>query len=244
MQEFKEYSKISIHNHFGDKLSEKTKDDSYDKEIKFNYIAAFDKIKKAAVENFNLLAFTNSNVILVPQYLALKKYASLLNINLVPGIEINIINEAKDRILHLVIIFDPKTNLFRISEKINKYINDNKAIYINICQLVDIILEEKVILIPHGIKQTKYDRSSADNPEQFKEIISMRNAIPIIIEDNKVYHRETLILRLKEKLNKDELAWIQKGSSVSCADRQEFDKIEEPTYIWVIIHLKIYIFQF
>ena len=232
MQEFKEYSKISVHNHFGDKSSEKTKNDPYNKVIKFNYVEAINKINEAYKENFNLLAFTNANVLLVPQYFALKKYASILHINLVPGIEVNVINEAKEKMLHLIILFDLKSNLFKISEKLEKYQQENQEIYIDITQLVDMILGEKVILIPHGIKQTGEERSSADNPEQFKEIISMRDAIPIIIEDNKVYHRETLILRLKDVLNKKDLAWMKKTRSVSCADRKSFDNIEAPTYIW------------
>lgn len=232
MQEYKEYSKISIHNHFGDEFSERRKDDMYNKSIKFNYISAMNKIKKASKENFNLLAFTNANILLVAQYIGLKKYAELLNITLLPGIELNILNENKDKILHLVVIFDPNTNLFKISDKLNKFIDSNKEVSININQLVDLILQEKVILVPHGIKQTKNKRSSADNPEQFKEILAMRNAIPIIIEDNKVFHKDTLLLKLKNELNKEEFAWLEKSTNVSCADRQSFEEIEDPTYIW------------
>lgn len=232
MQEFKEYNKISIHNHFGDEFSERRKNDTYNKKIKFNYISAMDKIKKASEENFNLLAFTNANVLLVAQYIGLKKYAKLFNITLLPGVELNILNNSKDKILHLVVIFNPETNLCKISDKLDKFINSNKEVAINIEQLVDLIFKEKVILVPHGIKQTKNKRSAADNPEQFKEILAMRNAIPIIIEDNRVYHHDTLMLRLKDELNRDELAWVEKSANVSCTDRQSFEKIEDPTYIW------------
>lgn len=232
MQEFKEYNKISIHNHFGDEFSERRKNDTYNKKIKFNYISAMDKIKKASEENFNLLAFTNANVLLVAQYIGLKKYAKLFNITLLPGVELNILNNSKDKILHLVVIFYPETNLCKISDKLDKFINSNKEVAINIEQLVDLIFKEKVILVPHGIKQTKNKRSAADNPEQFKEILAMRNAIPIIIEDNRVYHHDTLMLRLKDELHRDELAWVEKRANVSCADRQSFEKIEDPTYIW------------
>lgn len=232
MYEFKEYSKISAHNHFGDKESEKTIDDPFNKDIKFNYNLAFAKIKDAYNEKFNLLAFTNANVLLVPQYLALKKYAQVLNINLIPGSEINLFNSETNKILHLIVLFNPSSNLINISKKIEDSIRTNKQNYINIEQLVEIIICEKVILIPHGIKQTRYERGAADNPEQFKEIIAMRDAIPIIIEDNRVYHKETLKARLKDELNKDEYAWLEKTQSVSCADRESFSNIFDPTYIW------------
>lgn len=232
MYEFKEYSKISVHNHFGDKESEKTIDDSYNKNIIFNYDDALRKIKEASKENFNLLAFTNANVLLVTPYIALKQYAKELKINLVPGVEVNIFNNETSKILHLVILFSPKTNLFLVSKKLEEFIQDNQLNYITIDQLVNLIYGEKVILIPHGLKQTKYERGAADNPEQFKEIIAMRNAIPVIIEDNRVYHRETLKVRLKDELNSEEFAWLEKSQSISCADREPFKNIFDPTYIW------------
>lgn len=232
MYEFKEYCKISVHNHFGDSESERKIDDSFDKKISFNYIDAIAKIKEAYNKNFNLLAFTNANVLLVPQYLALKKYAQILNINLTPGTEVNIFNSNTNKILHLIILFNPKSNLINIAKKLENSIIENNQNYITIDQLVDIILCEKVILIPHGIKQTRYERGAADNPEQFKEIIAMRDAIPIIIEDNRKYHKETLKVRLKDELNKNEFAWLERTQNVSCADRGSFSNILDPTYIW------------
>ena len=232
MCEFKEYSKISVHNHFGDKDSEKKIDEDFKKNIVFNYGEAFKKIKDAYNESFNLLAFTNANVLLVPQYIALKKYSELLNITLIPGAEINIINSATKKILHLIVLFNPQSNLFKISQVLNNYIEKNKNNYITIEQLVDLIFGERVILIPHGIKQTKYERSAADNPIQFQEIIAMRDAIPVIIEDNRVYHRETLKARLKDELTSKDFLWLEKSQSVSCADRESFKNVSDPTYIW------------
>lgn len=232
MREYKEYSKISVHNHFGDKNSEKKIDEDFQKKIVFNYDDALKQIKEAYDENFNLLAFTNANVLLVPQYIALKKYSELLNITLLPGAEINIINNETKKILHLIVLFNPQSNLFKISQTLNNYIIKNKYNYITIEQLVDLIFGEKVILIPHGIKQTKYKKSAADNPVQFQEIIAMRDAIPVIIEDNRVFHRETLKARLKDELTSKEFLWLEKSQSVSCADRESFKNVTDPTYIW------------
>ena len=232
MNEFSEYSKVSVHNHFGDENSERKIDELFNKEIKFNYSEAIKSIELASKNNYNLLAFTNANVILVPQYFAIKKIAKELDINVVPGVELNIIDSTNTKILHLVVIFDSKSNLYLISEKLNNIISNNKKNYITIPQLVDLILEEKVILIPHGIKQSRLKRSAADNPEQFKEIISMTDAIPIIIEDNKSYHKETLKLKLEKELSEKENLWLDKLTNISCADRQSFDDVDDPTYIW------------
>ena len=45
MREYKEYSKISVHNHFGDKNSEKKIDEDFQKNIVFNYDDALKQIK-------------------------------------------------------------------------------------------------------------------------------------------------------------------------------------------------------
>lgn len=234
---YKEFSKISVHNHIGGKNSERKIDENYDKKLSFDVDSALSVIKDAKINDYNLLVITNSNTFNITDYLITKFMAKYYDINILPGIELNISNDEKNKFLHIIIIVDPKSNIYSFSNDVNNKISENKKNYINIDQLVDIVLTHKVIIIPHGLKQSnekkpQKDRSSAANVEQFKEIISMDDAIPIVMEDSKKYHRETLKIKLKEKLNEKEMYWVDKSVSVSSADRKKFDEIESPTYIW------------
>lgn len=234
---YKEFSKISIHNHIGGKESERKIDEQYDKELKFDVNKAISVIKDAKLNDYNMLAITNSNTFRVSDYLMTKFMAKYYNISILPGIELNISNDDENKFLHIIIIVDPKSNILKFSNDVNNNISINQKNYINIDQLVDIVLTHKVIIIPHGLKQSndkkpQKDRSSAANVEQFKEIISMDDAIPIVMEDSKKYHKETLKIKLKEKLSEKEIYWVDKSVSISSADRKKFDEIESPTYIW------------
>ena len=191
---YKEFSKISIHNHIGGKESERKIDEQYDKELKFDVNKAISVIKDAKLNDYNMLAITNSNTFRVSDYLMTKFMAKYYNISILPGIELNISNDDENKFLHIIIIVDPKSNILKFSNDVNNNISINQKNYINIDQLVDIVLTHKVIIIPHGLKQSndkkpQKDRSSAANVEQFKEIISMDDAIPIVMEDSKKYHK-------------------------------------------------------
>ena len=203
---YKEFSKISIHNHIGGNNCERKLDEQYNKKLSFDLNSAVDILKDAKKNDYELLAITNANVFRVEDYLETKFIAKKYSINIIPGVELNISNEDKTKFLHVVLLVDPKSNLIKFSNKINEIIQINKNNYVDINQLVDIVISHKVILIPHGLKQSNArkpnkDRSAALNVEQFKEIISMDDAIPIVMEDAKTYHKETLKLKLKDKLS-------------------------------------------
>lgn len=232
MTEHLEFVKTSIHNHFGDKDSEKTLDDKYDKETRMNYSSAYTRLKNAQDNNYNLLALTNANTFSIIDYITLKVMAKKMKIELIPGIEINISNEEKSSFLHTIVLIDPNSNLIEFEKNLNTFISDNKDNYILIEQLVSIIVKCKAIIIPHGIKQEGTGRSASANGEQLKEIIAFDEAIPVIIEDNKSYHKITLIEKLKEELNKEELAWLERSANISSADRTDFSSIQSPSYIW------------
>lgn len=234
---YNEFSKISIHNHIGGNGCERKLDEQYNKKLSFDINRAKELLKEAKDNDYELLAITNANVFQIVDYLKSKYIAKEYGINIIPGIELNIANENVNKFLHVIVLIDPKSNLIEISNKINESISMNKQNYININQLVEIIVSHKVILIPHGLKQSNSkrpnkDRSSILNVEQFKEIISMDDAIPIVMEDSKTYHKETLKLKLKDKLSEKEIYWVDKSVSVSAADRKHFNEIDSPTYIW------------
>jgi len=234
---YKEFSKISIHNHIGGNNCERKLDEQYNKKLSFDLNSAVDILKDAKKNDYELLAITNANVFRVEDYLETKFIAKKYSINIIPGVELNISNEDKTKFLHVVLLVDPKSNLIKFSNKINEIIQINKNNYVDINQLVDIVISHKVILIPHGLKQSNArkpnkDRSAALNVEQFKEIISMDDAIPIVMEDAKTYHKETLKLKLKDKLSEKEMYWVDKSISVSAVDRKHFNEIDSPTYIW------------
>lgn len=234
---YNEFSKISIHNHIGGNNCERKLDEQYDKELSFDLELTTNLLKDAKNNDYDLLAMTNANVFRIEDYLKAKYIAKSYDINIIPGVELNVSNEDMTKFLHVVLLVDPKSNLVKFSKKVDEIIEINKNNYIDINQLVDIVISHKVILIPHGLKQSNVkkpnkDRSAVLNVEQFKEIISMDDAIPIVMEDAKTYHKETLKLKLKDKLSEKEMYWVDRSVSISAADRKHFNEIDSPTYIW------------
>lgn len=232
MVEHEEFIKTSIHNHFGDKNSEKKLDEDYDKNITMNYNEVIKRLKDAYSNNYQLLGLTNSNTFMVKDYISIKVLAKKYNINIIPGIEVNISNWSNKKYLHTVVLFDPNGDLLKIQEEIKKHITSNQENSISVEQLVDIIIKTRVIIIPHGIKQSGTNRSASKNDEQFRELIAIDDAIPVIIEDNRSFHKKTLINELKEKLSGSDIAWLEKSENISSADRESYSKVISPSYIW------------
>lgn len=225
----KEFTKVSIHNHFGGDKSDKLINQPFDKIYDFDYKSAFEKIDEAKTYGYQLLAMTQANVFDVTSYVLLRVYAKRVGIVLLPGVEINIKN-GSSKYLHVVVNFDVKNNLFAIQGMIEQYTKSNKENSLTLEQFLDLIVTFKCVIIPHGVKQTK--RSSANNPEILTELISLSNSIPVVLEDSKSYHKEILKSRIKEVLCDRDYNWIEKSAVVSSADRHSFAEIESPTYIW------------
>lgn len=232
MAVYDEFVKLSIHNHFGDADAERTLDDSYDKPIKMNYTSVQNILEDAKKNDFDLLALTNANTFVLVDYIAIKTMAGEMGIELIPGTELNIKHTTLDKYLHTIVLIDPKCNLLDFENNLNSFISTNKDNYITIEQLVELIIEKKVIIIPHGIKQSGGKKSASENPEQFKEIIAFSDSIPIIMEDNKSYHKTTLLQRLENELSNKEKAWLEKSVNISSADRTSYSEIGSPSYIW------------
>lgn len=107
-----ECTKLSIHNHFGGKPADLTIDQSiYDRAV-FDLAKGFEELRSAKEAGFQLLAQTNSNHLDVAAYLLMRKMASLDSVELLPGVEINLVNwENEKQVLHVVVVVDPYSNL-------------------------------------------------------------------------------------------------------------------------------------
>ncbi|MDD2504672.1 MAG: ATP-binding protein [Bacilli bacterium] len=234
--EYDEFSKISIHNHFGG--YDRTIDKPVTFVSNFSYDDAIKKLIEAYKNKFNLLAMTQSNLILPLEYILLKKLASSLQIELILGIEINIKGHKPDKYLHTVILFPDNINVFELKNEFEKNYIKNNALYLDVEQLANTLaeLQKKAIIIPHGMKQSNGNKSGSKNPEQLKEIMGFDMVFPVLIEDNKTYHKVQLKNELKKFLNQKEFKWLDKATSVSSVDRNKditYSTIgAEATYIW------------
>jgi len=229
MKSYKEFTKISIHNHFGGDNADRLITQS--NVLEFDTPMAISQIDDAANNEFNLIAMTNSNVFHVERYIILNRYAKKKGVTLIPGVELNVCNSTEDKFLHVVILISDNDDIFLFKNMINEMIGENSDIYINFTQLAKLVYNFKAIIIPHGLKQN--ERSSGNNVEQLKKIISMDFAEPILLEDNKAYQKVTLKSKLEDKLTEKEYIWLAKVPSVSALDRiASFSNIQSPTYIW------------
>lgn len=136
---YNEFSKISIHNHIDGNNCERKLDEQYDKELSFDLELPTNLLKDAKNNDYDLLAMTNANVFRIEDYLKAKYIAKSYDINIIPGVELNVSNEDMTKFLHVVLLVDSKSNLVKFSKKVDEIIEINKNNYIDINQLVDTV---------------------------------------------------------------------------------------------------------
>lgn len=240
---YNEFSKISIHCHLGGKNADCTIDKKSTFTSNFDLSQAYSQANDANECGFSLLGMTNHNSFDAASYLLLKKYCALKQIELLPGVEIDLQNwEDYKKTIHLVLLIDPSSNLFLFQEKLRglykeniniekeKKPDDSDCFFLSLQQLSEIATSVRSILCFHGIKQK--DKSIANNPELAEEICALSRFLPVAIEDNQAFHKIKLENILKEKLSEKYYKWLLDAASVSSSDQTLFKDITSPTYIW------------
>lgn len=226
-----EYTKLSVHNHFGGKNADLTLDRSVEEVASFDLAKGFEGLEKAGDAGFRLLAQTNSNHLDVAAYYLMRKKASYLGIELLPGAELNLLNWDDDKhVLHVVVALDPASNLLEFQEKLATSFKENGRFFITIEQLCEALCDRRAVLCFHGLKQD--DRGLSGNPGMAQEVLSMNRYFPVAVEDNRSYHKLTLQHRIKAFLGGETLGWFDTAADISSADRQAFDALLSPTYMW------------
>lgn len=235
-----EFTKTSLHNHFGGSGADYKIDSIGEHSFDINY--AKQMIDNAEEKDYQLLAMTNSNHLWLNEYNVLTTYINSkgFEMALIPGVELNIVNDysfnKEDRkYLHLIVLIDPKSKLQTFCNELDQYIDDNKENSINIKQLIELVIDYKTILIPHGKKQEGHNgRGGITNSATFNDILCVKDFIPIMIEDNTQSQRKTFEIKIRSMLSEDNYEWLtERAASVSSLDRmKDFSNITEPTYIW------------
>ena len=234
--QYEEFIKISLHNHFGGKGADRELNSTT--QYSFDLTYAKSQINSAKTNGFEIIGFTNKNKFVAKDYNNLKEHCNSQDILLLPGVEFDLVNDLKletkdQKFLHTVVIFSPDIDLNELESKIDECISINKINAITIDDLVDKILQKKCIIIPHGEKQKNKERGIEDNIPQFQQISNMAYYIPIMIEDNKKIHTKILKAKLSHELSEENYKYISINvPSVSAADRSDFSKIKEPTFLW------------
>lgn len=135
-----EYTKLSIHNHFGGRLADLTIDRPIGGQAVFDLTEGFEELRSAKEADFRLLAQTNSNHLDVAAYLLMRKMASLDSIELLPGAEINLVNwENEERVLHVVVVVDPCSNLLTFTKALEDAFIANGRFALKLEQLCEIL---------------------------------------------------------------------------------------------------------
>ena len=230
---YKEFSKISLHNHFGGRTADYCFGDAPSMARSFDIAIAKTKIDEASVYDFQLLGFTNHNHFWKNEYNLLKDYIKTkgYNLTLLPGVEFDLKKELTDaKRLHVVLLTSDVMDLDKFELDVNTTISSNLQNAISIEQLIDFCFDRKCILIPHGNKQN--DRGAIVNKESFEDILGIREYIPMLIENRTTSKKDFLVSKLKDILNEKDYLWLENSTSVSSADQSDFSDIIEPTYIW------------
>ena len=226
-----EYTKMSIHCHLGGATADCTIDSPITFQPTFNLNDAYSKIDKAANNDFHLLAQTNSNTFDAASWILCRRYASLKGIELLPGVEINLENWETDGLLHVVVVFPPTINAYKLQDDLRKKYEANEKFSLTLSALCELLINSRAIICVHGIKQD--ERNLRDNPQMARDIIGFNRFFPVSFEDNREFHKTVLVEAIKGFLNDSQVEWLEKDAAdISTSDRQEFDKIPSPTYIW------------
>ena len=226
-----EYTKLSIHNHFGGKSANLTIDRPIGDRAVFDLAKGFDELRSAKEAGYQLLAQTNSNHLDVAAYLLMRKMASLDLVELLPGVEINLVNWKNEKqVLHVVVVVDPCSNLFVFTKALEEAFAANNRFALQLEQFCEILSDRRAIICVHGLKQD--DRGLARNPQMAQELLSMNRYFPVAVEDNRSFHKLSLQQQIKEFLSDETLVWFDTVADISSVDRQNFDKVLSPTYMW------------
>lgn len=227
-----EYSKISIHCHFGGRDADCTLDRSIKEILQFDLAEAISQIDEAVDNGFRLLAQTNSNCIDAASWLLLRRYAIWKGVELLPGAEVNLRNwEQKDRVLHVVIVFSPDSNVYSLQQKMRDIYEGNDDYSLEMDQLAGLLHGNRAIVCVHGIKQD--ERSVRGNAEMAHDVIGVNHFFPVAIEDNRSFHTQILAEELKGFLSTSQVEWVEEtAASISAVDRMSFAAIPSPAYLW------------
>lgn len=172
-----EYTKLSIHNHFGGRPADLTIDRPIETQAVFDLATAFRELQTAKEAGFQLLAQTNSNHLDVAAYLLMRKMASLDSVELLPGVEINLVNwENEERVLHVIVVVDPCSNLLVFTKALEESFAANGKYVLKLEQFCEILSDRRAIICVHGLKQD--DRGLAGNPQMAQELLSINRFFP------------------------------------------------------------------
>lgn len=226
-----EYTKLSIHNHFGGRPADLTINCPIGNQAVFDLTKGFQELQSAKDAGFQLLAQTNSNHLDVAAYLLMHKMASLDSVELLPGVEINLVNwENENRVLHVIVVVDPCSNLLVFAKALEKTFVTNGRFALKLNQLCEILSDRRAVICVHGLKQD--DRGLAGNPQMAQELLSINKYFPVSVEDNRSFHKLSLRLQIKDFLSDETFAWFEAAADISSADRQHFNNVISPTYMW------------
>lgn len=237
---YNEYLKISLHNHFGGNAANRTRNSNLT--YYFDLNSAKQRIDDASKNEFEILVFSNHNIFKKNDFETSKAYAETKkdangnNILLLPGVEIDLINDknlqpADQKFLHVVLVFNSTADLQMIEDKIDEIIQKNSNNFFTVDNLVEVLMIDKCIMIPHGGRKQNL-RCAAKNMQQFAVISDAYYMIPIFIEDTKKIHKARLLEKIKDELGEDKYEYFSNVASVSAADQSPFSDIVEPTYLW------------
>ena len=229
-----EFTKTSLHNHFGGKFADYSPG-SPNPKPDFDMMLAKEKLDNASENGYQLLALTNHNCFWKTEYEELNQYIkdNRYDISLIPGAELDIVNIVSDKkhYLHVVFLVSPASNLDEFKNKISEFVTTNGEPALTIEQLTRLAYENKCILIPHG-KKSK-NRSALKNLPMFDNILSIKDFFPILIEDNTQAQRTILESKVRAHITSDDFEWLANAGSISTLDQgTDFSTVTEPTYIW------------
>lgn len=212
----KEWNKIDLHIHaeHGLTFDNKSTDNNP------NFYSLKNMIERNKINDLRLVALTEHNLINIVNNLklsyALNKYSNSDNL---PGVEVDVV--ISENRYHVILIFSKRVNIINISSKLNKYIRKKTNYYLNLDELLDVIINTECIIIPHACKKSGIKpntESEIDDSIAFGivDVLRSGNFVNLLFENTKQYYNGSFARSVLERASKN---WISEEEMSTVSEK-------------------------
>ena len=161
-----EWNAVDLHMHTVSGITRRKQHDN----VVFSYLAFANAISS---HKLKLIAPTNHNIIDFSNYLLIRYLSSKIESNALMGVELDT-NLKNGKHVHIVCVFKSEDALlnYKTAKRLNESTNDklrNEEVYYSAGEVVELVGQTDLIIIPHGSKSRGFLESS--DKEQTDEVI-------------------------------------------------------------------------
>lgn len=241
MNDFYGWNKIDLHSHTINEITRdrKTPKSNYTHKLFYEYVKH---------QGVSVKAVTNHNTLNLEDHVKHALICSLLNVNYVPGVEIDYLLEEGSKPFHAISILSPRTDVITFSKALSDIVQEKMNTVSNIeldkHDFAWVHASTEFIFIPHATKDKGiFDKKQSSfedehNINWLAESIASGMSMPIILENTRDYHSYSVTEKLIHAIKQDEIkfspvyALFTDYTFDGDKDREQMIERKKPYYIY------------